>query len=678
VAGDVVVLVDAGLVLPTGWLDGLLRAFDDPNVAMVGPVFNAGNPAQRSELPVSPATSASDLAPEVAAWAEEHRSLHHRAYRIEPWCLAVRVDLLQQVEIGDADPFDPETVDRLCHELVVRGFDVMVAEEVYVLRADADLSEPSMDDEIRHLHAVSHARRSGPLLSAALIVKNEEENLPRCLASLSGLVDEVVVYDTGSTDATVAIARDAGATVVEGYWDDDFSRARNEAISHCRGEWILSIDADEIATGDAAAVRVALEVNWYADVLVVQITNLLGKGDTARAGLDHHGPRLLRRSRCRWRLRLHEQPCTPSGEPPMRGGRLSHVRLLHTGYTDDAAGARDKIARNIRVAEEGMAELVDPDPEELAANLVNLGRSYTWAARSQDALDCYQRVVDLDAPEGYRRAALTHGFEALMALERLEEAEEWLALLREASSEQSLVPRYLDGLLHFRRGDVEGALECLKGVDAIADDDGTLRGADIVSKVLGMAHLANREWAAALDALLLAATAGGVPAWGPLAVAAVNAHADLRVVTTLVSDASLLSACAEIVMSTPALAPTFLELLWERLPGDPRLLGVAARLGPTLTVARALEWSPRLRAAGSTDHCPLRAILESAEAPPAERLRAAAVLETAFDERQPDARLIGLAAALGPDDGETVRDEIALLSPRVGAVLATQPVASGV
>ena len=44
VAGDVVVLVDAGLVLPTGWLDGLLRAFDDPNVAMVGPVFNDGEP----------------------------------------------------------------------------------------------------------------------------------------------------------------------------------------------------------------------------------------------------------------------------------------------------------------------------------------------------------------------------------------------------------------------------------------------------------------------------------------------------------------------------------------------------------------------------------------------------------------------------------------------------------
>lgn len=84
-----------------------------------------------------------------------------------------------------------------------------------------------------------------PLLSAAMIVRDEEANLPGCLASLRGVVDEVVVVDTGSTDSTVAIAREHGAAVHRQRWQADFSRARNLALDRAAGRWILYIDADE-------------------------------------------------------------------------------------------------------------------------------------------------------------------------------------------------------------------------------------------------------------------------------------------------------------------------------------------------------------------------------------------------------------------------------------------------
>lgn len=84
-----------------------------------------------------------------------------------------------------------------------------------------------------------------PLLTAALIARDEEEHLPRCLGSLAGLVDEIVVVDTGSDDDTVAIARAFGATVVETDWQEDFSVPRNLALQHASGRWVLSIDADE-------------------------------------------------------------------------------------------------------------------------------------------------------------------------------------------------------------------------------------------------------------------------------------------------------------------------------------------------------------------------------------------------------------------------------------------------
>jgi tetratricopeptide (TPR) repeat protein len=83
------------------------------------------------------------------------------------------------------------------------------------------------------------------LISLAMIVKNEEETLAHCLESVKPIVDEMVIVDTGSTDSTVEIAKGFGASVQHFQWCDDFSAARNESLKHCRGEWVLVMDADE-------------------------------------------------------------------------------------------------------------------------------------------------------------------------------------------------------------------------------------------------------------------------------------------------------------------------------------------------------------------------------------------------------------------------------------------------
>lgn len=83
------------------------------------------------------------------------------------------------------------------------------------------------------------------LISAALIVKNEEKFLEPCLFSLEEIVDEVVVVDTGSTDRTREIARRHGARLHDFTWIDDFAAARNHALDLALGEWTLYIDADE-------------------------------------------------------------------------------------------------------------------------------------------------------------------------------------------------------------------------------------------------------------------------------------------------------------------------------------------------------------------------------------------------------------------------------------------------
>ena len=83
------------------------------------------------------------------------------------------------------------------------------------------------------------------LVSACLIVKDEEKFLSKCLTSLRDLVDEVVIGDTGSTDKSVQIAREHGTLVFEIPWKDNFAAARNAVIDRARGQWVLTIDADE-------------------------------------------------------------------------------------------------------------------------------------------------------------------------------------------------------------------------------------------------------------------------------------------------------------------------------------------------------------------------------------------------------------------------------------------------
>ena len=80
-------------------------------------------------------------------------------------------------------------------------------------------------------------------VSLCMIVKNEEEVLGRCLDSVAGFPDEILVADTGSTDGTKAAAMERGARVFDFPWRDDFAAARNFSFSQGRGTYLFWMDA---------------------------------------------------------------------------------------------------------------------------------------------------------------------------------------------------------------------------------------------------------------------------------------------------------------------------------------------------------------------------------------------------------------------------------------------------
>jgi glycosyltransferase involved in cell wall biosynthesis len=197
-----------------------------------------------------------------------------------------------------------------------------------------------------------------PTVSACLIVRDEAKRLSRCLESLRGLVDEIVVLDTGSVDATVAIAESFGAKVGRFTWVEDFSAARNAAIALASSDWVLSIDADEWVS-DGAALAAAIGV---ADAIAYRVTliNHLDKGRREPESLT----RLFRRHPgIRFEGRIHEQVTEPVAALVSQGeGRwlpLDALVIEHDGYLESTKDEKGKRTRNITLLERAVAEAPD-------------------------------------------------------------------------------------------------------------------------------------------------------------------------------------------------------------------------------------------------------------------------------------------------------------------------------
>jgi glycosyltransferase involved in cell wall biosynthesis len=112
-----------------------------------------------------------------------------------------------------------------------------------------------------------------PMLSVAIITKNEEANLARTLASVQ-FADEIVILDSASTDRTVEIARSFHAHVYDEAWKG-FAGSKNSAIEKCTGTWILSLDADEELTPELQhQIKTLLPSNPPVDAFYIRRRNL--------------------------------------------------------------------------------------------------------------------------------------------------------------------------------------------------------------------------------------------------------------------------------------------------------------------------------------------------------------------------------------------------------------------
>ncbi|MDG5473243.1 glycosyltransferase [Jeotgalibacillus sp. ET6] len=199
-----------------------------------------------------------------------------------------------------------------------------------------------------------------PSVTLCMIVKDEASRIEKCLKSASGLAEEIVIVDTGSTDETIPICKSFGAQIHSFEWTQDFAAARNYGLSHCTGDWILWLDGDEeLDSFDKEQLLQHLQTT-QASVLSLPVYNYAGLSHSIDIDNVHiyYQPRLFKNhAGIVFKNRIHETLLLP---PPLAASEPEPYPLTvhHYGYLEDVVHRKNKGARNLLHLQR---EIADPD-----------------------------------------------------------------------------------------------------------------------------------------------------------------------------------------------------------------------------------------------------------------------------------------------------------------------------
>ncbi len=714
--GDLVIVMDDHTLLPAPSLNRLVAAVSSGDWHAAAPYFPRG-----STLLHFDETDPGSLAAIWRNWSAARQSRVLPAERLRPYCLVFTAELLLA-----SRPLDERfiRVDSALEDLVQRAATTAGSigvvhgalayhRPVYDWKPGPDLQPAASDLSLRGpkpgavppglgagdsgstalpsgdpsgsalaadsaLFVAIHGRppvsATTQLISACLITKNEEANLPRCLDALYGFVDEVVIYDTGSTDRTIGLARAREASVFEGYWDDDFSRARNAALAHCGGEWILWVDADEevVLTDRPAEVRSIIASSPPAiEGYLIHIDNLEGSGTTSV--LTHPAARLFRSERCHWSGRLHEQITlreATAGRAPILV-EFPKVRLTHYGYLDTLVKERDKGGRNVRIAEK---ELEDRSERDRTYMQTSLARSVSMEGDLDRALALSRDAARSATDPTTRRLALRTSAATLAAMGRMDEALEEVNELRLASGNPVTADMIEVGML-LAIGEGEAALAVAETLIArgrqVDDDMFEYKPEQFLGARAAALRLLERHGEAA-DCLLETLRNGEFldAHMGDLLGDLHKAGRSVAEIATALPASKLVGFMGQVRQLPPEEADEILEACYNRFQRSSRslrvVLAAASKTAEELPIARTLEWAARVRRFGVPAGDPLLALATNVSRPLPDRALAAATCCRAFGD--PDAvlslrRVVSASRRVGGGVAAEVLELVKQISP---------------
>lgn len=295
-----------------------------------------------------------------------------------------------------------------------------------------------------------------PTLSVCMIVKNEEENLPRALGSIQGLADEIIVVDTGSTDRTVEIARTFGAKVYFFEWCDDFSAARNESLRHATCDHILWLDGDdELPKKEHEKIKKDLLIK-KDHAFYLHIKNNLQSHENVSIQL-----RMFPNKRgIRFSGRVHEQVYDAIVDAGIKMS-LCHATIIHHGYLNN-----EDIIKKLKRNEVLLKQELENNPDK-ANTLLFLARTLKGLNKIDEASHCLDILIER-AREGVEfrstdlfRIVLVEKTSILCLNNRLGDA---ISLMEEFNAPQGKdnLINFTMAELYYKSGDYENAYRYLE------------------------------------------------------------------------------------------------------------------------------------------------------------------------------------------------------------------------
>ena len=453
--GENILLLNNDCVVTTGWLEGLLESLhDDPTNGMVGPVSNNVSGEQQIPVPYRDLTSMDGF-----AWDRRHQRHLTVTDRLVGFCLLFRRQVLddiglldEQFEIGCFED------DDFCRRAAAAGYRLLIAQHVFVHHygsatfrgAGLDLGgilnrneqkyrakwDGQSEEDSRPLSLPPDATRSSPAyrthelpdgdlllqrktvkLSLCMIVRDNEDTIEACLDSIYPWVDEIIIVDTGSTDATPEICARFGARMFTFPWCDDFSAARNVSVDQARGEWIFWMDSDDTIAQDEGRRLRELVYGRHPDDCLGYVMQVHCPSRGSQLTIVDHVKVFRNFPALRFEHRIHEQIL-----PAIRrmGGNVvfTDIHVVHSGSDQTPEVRKRKLDRDFHHLKLDLEER--PDHPFV---LFNLGMTYEDAGDYDEAERHLRRCLEVSSDgESHLRKTWALLINCMKCQDRSEEA----------------------------------------------------------------------------------------------------------------------------------------------------------------------------------------------------------------------------------------------------------------
>ncbi|WP_333474281.1 glycosyltransferase [Paenibacillus gyeongsangnamensis] len=322
--GDNILFLNNDTVVTENWLGHMLRLLHSAEeIGMVGPVTNYSSGPQQIPVTYRDLEGLSDFTEEHC---RRYAGRSRRFSRLTGFCLLVKRQVLNEIGLFDERyGLGSYEDDDLCLRAIKQGYSLMIAEDSFVHHVGhatfqnngIDMAQIMQENKQKarekwggDIHDMLFAEDKKPgkiTISLCMIVKNEEQTLARCLESVRGAVDEIVIVDTGSSDRTKEIARRFTERVEDFTWIDDFAAARNFAFTLATMDYIMWLDADDVLLPQEREKLHQLRQSFDPGLDAVSMEYHCAFDDSGNVTLNIRRYRLVRRSKgFRWHGVVHE------------------------------------------------------------------------------------------------------------------------------------------------------------------------------------------------------------------------------------------------------------------------------------------------------------------------------------------------------------------------------------